>query len=509
MTNNFYKSYSNASNIDSLDASVYESVFHDNLLPMAITNDTGNFLYVNNAFCDYLGYSKKEIYNLTLMDVTVQDELGKISNVQWNELKNGHRESITVEKRYRKRNGELAHSVTVVCPVYQNKKLMKGMTIGTLYDMADNTERGKELYRLAIAPEDSVLARLVGDEFALLLPDTDEKDALYLSYLIIEEITRSITINHYNFTVGASAGIAAYPFHGTESEEILRNSDIAMSRAKELKNGVKIFTHEMAETFSRKVKIKKLLTKAIDEGQLHVNYQPIIELDSGDIKKVEALVRWKDEGFGDVQASEIISYAEEMGMIGKLGRCVLDQVLQQLLAWREAGLDIFAAVNISANELYSNDFVENIRLALEKYELPASALGIEITETAGITEGSGQQEVVNSLKEMGLAIAVDDFGKGYSSISYLQSASIDNIKIDMKYVHAIQCEDDTFDNPGRMIHAIVDLAKRFGHKVVAEGVETKLQYDFLKTVGCDYIQGYYIAEPLAADKVQPFLQKAA
>jgi len=154
-------------------------------------------------------------------------------------------------------------------------------------------------------------------------------------------------------------------------------------------------------------------------------------------------------------------------------------------------------------------FFNNLRSSLEKYDLPSSSLGIEITETAALTNGSSQNEVVDRLKDLGLSIAVDDFGKGYSSISYLQSDSIDVVKIDLSFIQAIKTEDDTFDNPGRMIHGIVDLAKRFGHKVVAEGVETELQYNFLKSVGCDYIQGYYIAKPLTADKVQSFLKAAA
>jgi diguanylate cyclase (GGDEF)-like protein/PAS domain S-box-containing protein len=344
-------------------------------------------------------------------------------------------------------------------------------------------------------------ARLGGDEFALLVEDLGSRsDATGLADRLIDLLRQPFTIAGREIVVGASIGIA---FHDpdTTTGQLLRNADIAMYTAKRGgKRRYEIFEPQMHAEAVERLEIQADLRRALDRGELTLQYQPIVALDTGRISGVEALVRWCHPERGLLAPNAFIPIAEETGLICELGRQVLVEACSQARAWQLPPLTV--SVNLSPRQLQGDELIAHITEALEVSGLAPSTLVLEITEGAMMHDTEAIIAKLEVLKALGVKLAVDDFGTGYSSLSYLQRFPIDVLKIDRTFIGRI----DSDDNSSSLIGAILSLARIMQLEAVAEGVETEAQADMLTQLGCDLAQGYYLARPMDAERLEEILR---
>ena len=282
------------------------------------------------------------------------------------------------------------------------------------------------------------------------------------------------------------------------AEALLRDADAAMYRAKERgRNRIESFHRGMRRRAVERLEIEADLRRALDRGELRLQYQPIVALDTGKISGVEALVRWPHPQRGLLPPSTFIPIAEETGLIRELGRQVLAVACTQARRWQVRhpyDPPLTVSVNLSPRQLHADGLISHVTDALEMSGLPASTLVLEITEGAMMHDTDGTVHKLQALKALGVRLAVDDFGTGYSSLSYLQRFPIDILKIDRAFVAAIESDDDK----SSLVRAIVSLAKTMQLQAVAEGIETRTQAEILTGLGCDLAQGYYLARPMPA-----------
>jgi predicted signal transduction protein with EAL and GGDEF domain len=351
-------------------------------------------------------------------------------------------------------------------------------------------------------------ARLGGDEFAVLLEDlADKREATEVADRVLAALQRPLMIAGRAMFVGVSIGIA-FDLPGTDSDQLLRNADLAMYTAKSRGKGrYEIFEPEMHATAVRRLEMEAELRRALDGGELVVYYQPIVALATRRMSGVEALVRWQHPDRGLLPPSVFIGLAEETGLIHQLGRQVLETACAQVRRWqvqhpRHATLSV--SVNLSPRQLTSDVVVQEVRDALDVSGLPASSLVLEITEGVMMHDTEATIQRLRALKALGVRLAVDDFGTGYSSLSYLQRFPIDILKIDRSFVAAIDSGQDEYS----LARAIVSLARSLHLQAVAEGVETQAQEDALRELRCDLAQGYYLAVPQGAEAVGAMLRDA-
>ena len=346
-------------------------------------------------------------------------------------------------------------------------------------------------------------ARLGGDEFALLIEDLDEEgEAVVLAERVLEAIRRGpYSVVNRSVTVGASIGIAVQG-SSDSAETLLRNADLAMYKAKARgKGGYAIYESAMHETAAARLRLEGALREAVDgcqagkaaaEHGLSVVFQPIADLGTGETAGFEALTRWSHPGFGEVSPGEFIPLAEDTGLIFDLGRWVLNEACEQIVAWRATGgTDAHMSVNVSPLQLEDDRFPAVVAQVLEDSGLEPEALILEVTE--GVLLAERCRDALESLRRLGVKIALDDFGTGYSSLSYLRQFPLDILKIDRSFVRRIQgeIEDQAF------VHAIIKLANTLSLEVIAEGIETRQQLEALRAVGCRFGQGFLIARPAA------------
>lgn len=355
--------------------------------------------------------------------------------------------------------------------------------------------------RLAV-PERVTVARLGGDEFALLDPaQMGPETALALARSVREELQRPFTYQDLELEVSATIGVAIAPRHGRDATTLLRRADVAMYSAKNTAAGVATYGEDLDENSPRKLALVSELRNVIENEGLEIHYQPKMEMATGRVIGVEALVRWPHPVEGLVPPDEFVPIAERTGLIGPLTDFVLRTALAQCQQWDEAGHDLSVAINLSARSLLDADLVEDIARAITESGLPASKLVLEITETSVMSDAEYAMQVLQRLSAMGLTLAIDDFGTGYSSLSYLKRLPVDEVKIDKSFVLNMQ-EDE---NDAVIVRSIVDLAGNLGLRVVAEGVETANAWDALRDMGCDIAQGYFISRPLPADQLSAWL----
>jgi diguanylate cyclase (GGDEF)-like protein len=351
-------------------------------------------------------------------------------------------------------------------------------------------------------PERVTVARLGGDEFALLDPAVSEPEAaVALARSVREELHRPFAYQDLELEVSATIGLAIAPGHGRDGTTLLRRADVAMYSAKNTAAGVATYGEDLDEDSPRKLALVGELRSVIEQEGLELHYQPKMEMTTGRVIGVEALVRWPHPVEGLVPPDEFVPIAERTGLIGPLTDFVLRTALAQCRQWQEAGHDLSVAVNLSARSLLDADLVGDIARALAASGVDASKLVLEITETSVMSDAVYAMQVLNRLSMMGLTLAIDDFGTGYSSLSYLKRLPVDEVKIDKSFVLNMQ-EDE---NDAVIVRSIVELAKNLGLRVVAEGVETTSTWDALRDMGCDIAQGYVISRPLAADQLGAWL----
>lgn len=349
--------------------------------------------------------------------------------------------------------------------------------------------------RLALRESDTV-ARLGGDEFGVLLPRVDSAaDAATVAQNLLVHLREPFVLEGMRLEIDASIGIAMHPLHGEDNETLQQRADIAMYSAKQSGRGFAIFEPELDRHSPRRLALAGGMRQAINEGQIQLYYQPKADLRTGRIMGVEALARWDHPEFGIVGPSEFVPIAEQTGLITPLTSFVLDAAISQVHAWKDAGLELSVAVNLSARSFLDTQLAVEIPRLLAKWDVEAELLELEITESMLMTDPARAEATLTRLSRIGLTLSVDDFGTGYSSLANLKRLPVDVIKIDKSFV--MEMAVDASD--AAIVRSTIDLAHNLGLRVVAEGVESEDAWRHLEALGCDFAQGYFLSRPLPAD----------
>lgn len=344
---------------------------------------------------------------------------------------------------------------------------------------------------------DSVLSRMGGDEFIILLPDIKDRFAAgSVAHRILKRLERPLALQDQEMFVNASIGIATYPDDGQTSEALIRNADAAMYHAKQHgKAAYQYYSEEMNAASVERLTLEAGLRRALEDGDLELYYQPQIEVGSQHIVGAEVLLRWKHPQRGYVSPDVFVPIAEDTGLILAIGEWALNEACRQSAEWRRAGLPpIPIAINVSGVQFRRQNLYEMVRHALQSSGLEPGLLSIEITETAIISALGRAVELMQKLKDLGVGISLDDFGTGYSSLNYLKSFPISTLKIDRTFTSELLTDKRT----ASITAAIISMSQILGLRVVAEGVETAEQFELLKTLGCDAVQGYHFSAALPA-----------
>ncbi len=348
---------------------------------------------------------------------------------------------------------------------------------------------------------DDTVARLGGDEFTVLLQDLSGADqAKTIARKLLDELKAPFRINGHDAYVSGSIGITLYPDDGEDVETLLKHADTAMYRAKTAgRNRYRFFTTEMNRQLVKRQSIEAELRQALKRDQIKVCYQPIVDLASGGIWGVEALVRWHHPERGIITPGEFIEVAEESGLVVELGEQVLRQSCQQVQNWLQRGAPLMQlSVNVSSVQFRDSSFTDTLEEILSTTGLPAEKLSLEITESMVLEADQLIRERMDTIRASRISLSLDDFGTGYSSLSYLKHLPVDTLKIDQTFISDIAREDTDH----ALVEAIVLMSNRLALKVVAEGVETAEQQQTLLALGCDYAQGYYYERPAPADVIE-------
>jgi diguanylate cyclase (GGDEF)-like protein len=356
-----------------------------------------------------------------------------------------------------------------------------------------------------VVREIDTVVRLGGDEFVLIVSPGGGRDtAQQVATRIIDVMQAPVRIAGVEIHTSPSIGVAFYPEDGATIELLLAHADAAMYCAKQRgRNNVQFYTPGMNTATQDKVKLESDLHFALEQKQLELHYQPKVNTATGVMHGAEALLRWRHPTRGTVPPSEFIPIAEECGLIGAIGAWVVREACRQARAWQVAGLPpLRVAVNLSASQFRQNDIVETIRDALDQAGLQGHFLEVELTESAVMNDPEESIAILEKLSKMGVLVSVDDFGTGYSSMSYLRRFPIDKLKIDRGFISEVMSRPED----ASIVRAIVSLAHSLKLKVVAEGVESIDQLEFLKTLGCDQYQGYYYSPALPAPKFEELVR---
>ncbi len=358
---------------------------------------------------------------------------------------------------------------------------------------------------VACVRQSDTVSRQGGDEFVLLLPCIEQaEDAALSAQKILVAIELPHRIGQHDLHISVSIGISIYPDDGQDAETLIKNADSAMYHAKESgRNTFEFFEQEMNARAVQRQSTEASLRRALERQEFVLHYQPKIDLQSGTIVGVEALIRWQHPQRGLLLPEQFVTIAEECGLILPIGRWVLREACHQAQAWLLAGLPpITVAVNTSAFEFRAKDFLENIRATLEDECLEPHYLELELTESALMRDVESTDSVLCALAELGVKLAIDDFGTGYSSLSYLHKFPIDALKIDQSFVNDMTRNPDD----AAIVCAVISMAKSLRLRVIAEGVETAEQVAFLQARQCEEGQGYHFGRPVAAEALASLLQ---
>jgi diguanylate cyclase (GGDEF)-like protein len=352
----------------------------------------------------------------------------------------------------------------------------------------------------AVRPGDTV-ARLGGDEFAVLLPATDASTAERTARRLLDEIDAPIRLEGLPVDVRASAGVAVSPSHGRTLDELMQHADVAMYLAKDTGSGVEQYDAERDQNTTHRLVMVGELRRALAEGELEVHYQPQAALSTGRVTGVEALVRWRHPERGLVPPDDFIPLAESCGLIEALTRHVLDVGIAQTAQWRAQGLELKLAVNVSVRDLSGTALVESVGAALARSGLPASCLLLEVTEGSLFAESHRAATTLRRLEELGVALSLDDFGTGWSSLDHLRRLPVQELKVDRSFVQRMA--GDVRDVA--IVRSVVDLGVGLGMRIVAEGVEDQQTWDLLREMGCDEAQGWLLSRAQPAQVLTTWL----
>jgi len=362
-----------------------------------------------------------------------------------------------------------------------------------------SSKRLQELLR-----DEDTLARLGGDEFVIILNEVeDTEDIITVVEKIVDNFNQHFNLSSYVVNSTVSVGVCVYPNDGSDVDELMKAADAAMYKAKEVgRNTYAFYESEMNELALRRHRIANDLRAAIDKGELSLVYQPQVDLKLGKVIGAEALLRWTHSELGFISPAEFVPIAESTGLIKTIGMWVIDTACADAAFWQKQGhTNIKVSVNLSALQFRQSDLPESINKLLKKHQLTPNALELEITESMLMRDVEQAIKTLQRMKRMGLQIAIDDFGTGYSSLSYLRRFPLDSLKIDRTFIDEVCVDpDDT-----AITLAIISMAKSLRLKVVAEGVETTQQWDFLCQHGCDEVQGYLVSKGLPGEQFLAFI----
>jgi len=339
-----------------------------------------------------------------------------------------------------------------------------------------------------------LVARLGGDEFAILLSNADETQTQNVCKKILKCFEKPFVIQQHQLFVGASLGIAIHPHHGQDAETLMQRADIAMYVAKRNHLGYAFYEATTDKSDTRYLSLAHDLRNALANGDLALEYQMKYDVTINQPVGVEALLRWTHPDLGEIEPVNIIPLAEQLGIINRLTSWVMKEAIAQCARWRDQGIFMSMAINLSVYDLLTSNLIDQIETLLDEFQVPASYLVIEITENAMLIDPNNAISILQSLDKMGVRIAIDDFGVGFSSLGYLKKLPVDELKIDKSFV----LDMNSNENDAMIVRSTIDLAHNLGLNVVAEGVETEEIYDLLRMLSCDTVQGYYLAKPAQA-----------
>jgi diguanylate cyclase (GGDEF)-like protein len=361
-----------------------------------------------------------------------------------------------------------------------------------------------------LVPSEATVARLAGDEFVVILESYNPmKDVTKLAQSLLDRISQPINLNQHEIVITASSGISVYPNDGKEALTLLNNSATATSRAKtQGKNTYQFFTNEMNVVSFERLILENQLRKVLFQNEMRLYYQPQVDLTTGKIIGVEALLRWQHPELGLRTPDKFVSVLEEMGLIIQVGEWVLRTACEQNYLWQQAGIEpICVSVNMSGRQFQQVDLLASVANILKETKLNPKYLELELTESMLMLEDQDKKQgsfaTFSSLQKMGVKIAIDDFGTGYSSLSYLKRFPVNTLKIDRSFIKDV-CKNV---DDAAITNAIIAMAQSLQLDVVAEGVETKEQSHFLREKGCEYAQGYLFSPPIDADKMTDLLHQ--
>ncbi|MFH1494275.1 MAG: EAL domain-containing protein [Pseudomonadota bacterium] len=347
-------------------------------------------------------------------------------------------------------------------------------------------------------------ARLGGDEFVLLLNQVDVRGTEITARRILDALARPFTLDDMSFTVTCSIGIALYPDDGVTMDDLIKNADSAMHHVKERgRSGFRFYQRQMNIGLLSRMKLDHAMRLALENNEFRLHFQPQVDLASGNIFGVEALIRWQDQELGNIPPARFIPVAEETGVIVSIGNWVLTEAVRQCAQWQAQGWALTMAVNVSALQFQQANFVEGVAEVLRAFSLPPAMLELELTESILLRDVDEALERLDALAELGVQLSIDDFGTGYSSLSYLKRFPIHKLKIDRSFISELPANDsDT-----AIVKAVINMAQALKLRVIAEGVETEMQRHFLVSAGCDEFQGFLCSPALSREEFNEFMEK--
>ncbi|WP_246942658.1 EAL domain-containing protein [Bacillus pinisoli] len=357
----------------------------------------------------------------------------------------------------------------------------------------------------AMSNKEYIVSRMGGDEFIILIPDyQDLAEIESKAKQITSSLCEPYKLKGSEYFLSASIGISLYPENGKQLNTLIKNADIAMYTAKESgKNNYKFYNSEINLEIISKVEVENELRQAIEKNQLELYYQPQVNLETGKIEGVEALVRWFHPTLGFVSPGSFIPIAEETGLIIPIGEWILNKACRDLKTFQQTGGDqLTMSVNISMSQFLHSKLLQSVAEAINSSGISPRQLKLEITESVAMSQPDQVINKLEELKELGLELALDDFGTGYSSLNYLKRLPVDVLKIDRAFIQEIDQDDDDMI----IVKALIEVAHSLDMVVIAEGVETKEQQDILRTINCDQMQGYYFSRPVAMDELEIMLK---